>query len=860
MNLFTPRILFGLCLMAGLSSCEPQKTEIPMEDGVAKNLADFRKERISEVKYTMSFDIPGEKQLPIPATLDLSFQLSKSNQDIYLDFSAPSDHLLTMMINGDTSEIIHELEHILLPAESLKSGDNEVQIEFVAGETSLNRNEEYLYTLLVPDRARSLFPCFDQPNIKATYQLDITAPKDWKVMCGAPALDRVEKAESITHQFGETDEMSTYLFSFVAGKFQVVQENRAGLDMELFYRETNKEKVEQSVPAIFELHEKSMDYLAEYTAFPFPFQKLDFAAIPIFQYGGMEHVGAIQYKEPSLFLDATATDSQLLGRAKLIAHETAHMWFGDLVTMDWFEDVWLKEVFANFMADKIVNPSFPDINHDLLFLVSHYPAAYGEDRTQGTNPIKQPLENLKYSGTLYGNIIYHKAPIMMRQLEAVMGVEAFQKGIQEYMQTYQYGNATWADLVGILDKGIAIDLGKWSDVWVNQTGRPVFSETIDYNDQGKISSMKIAQSAEDGSNNFWPQVFDLAFVFEGEVKVITVDMDKPQIEVDEAKGLPKPRAILYNSNGFGYGVFPVHEHELAYIPRLEDEVARAQGYINVYENTLTGELSSEQALEMCLDGLQQEENELIIRNISGQIGDLFWNYLSKKKQESIQSRIEKVLYERLQGDFPSNVKKTLFNLYASLAYKDPERGQLFRIWKKEAIIPGLKLNEDDFTHMAMNLLLFDHPASLEIISQTKDDISNPDKRERFEFLLPALSSDEAVRDQLASSFAEAANREKESWVSSALGYIHHPVRQQSGIKHLRMSLDLLDEVQRTGDIFFPKAWLSSSIGQYSSEEAYDILQEFLAANSKLNPVLMKKLMQASDGLLRAHMMRENENL
>ncbi|GAB3652851.1 M1 family aminopeptidase [Echinicola sediminis] len=838
--------------MTVFMACAPQKKSIPLEDGVSKTLADFRKERVSEVKYALSFDIPIHKSENIPASLDLSFQLKSRDADLYLDFSDGSDKLLALSVNGDSIGIAHELEHIRIPREKLMEGKNQVQVDFIAGENSLNRNEEYLYTLLVPDRARSLFPCFDQPDIKAKYQLTITAPKDWQVMCGAPVLSKREVGDAIVHQFGVTDKMSTYLFSFVAGKFQTAKVNPGSFEMELFYRETSKAKAEPSIPEIFKLHQESIDFLEDYTAFPFPFQKMDFAAIPIFQYGGMEHVGAIQYKEPSLFLDSTATDNQLLGRAKLIAHETAHMWFGDLVTMNWFEDVWLKEVFANFMADKIVNPSFPDINHDLLFLVSHYPAAYGEDRTQGSNPIKQPLDNLQYSGTLYGNIIYHKAPIMMRQLEAVMGKEAFQKGIQEYMQTFQYSNATWADLVGILDKETNVDLKKWSEVWVNQAGRPVIKDEISYNDQGLIESFKILQEAEDGSNNFWPQMFEVALVYEEATQVFTVDMNEPEISMEQAIDLAEPKSIIYNSNGFGYGVFPVQEKDLEVVPELEDDLARAQAYINVYENTLAGKLEPLATLEMLKSGLALEEDDLIVRLITGQSSHLFWTYLTQEQRDRFHDELVKLLYERLQQEVGPNSKKALFGLYSSLAYTEDARERLYLIWSKKESIPTLRLNEDDFTAMAMKLILFEHPKAPDIIAVTREAISNPDEKDRFEFLLPAISSDESRRDQMAVSFKEAANREKEAWVATALTYLNHPLRQDTGIKHLGMYLDLLEEVQRTGDIFFPKAWLSSSIGQYSSEEAYEILKSYLAENPDVKPSLKRKLLQAADDLYRIY--------
>ncbi len=253
-------------------------------------------------------------------------------------------------------------------------------------------------------------------------------------MSNAPLASLIEDAETAKFRFQTSDLISSYLFSFVAGKFETVEREIDGRSMVMLHRETDDEKVARNVDAIFELHAAALDWLEDYTGIDYPYQKFGFALIPAFQYGGMEHVGAIQYRADGLFLDESPSDSRLLGRAGLISHETAHMWFGNLVTMEWFNDVWTKEVFANFMAAKIVNPGFPDINHDLNFLVRHYPSAYSVDRTSGANPIRQFLPNLNEAGQMYGAIIYNKAPIMMRQLELMIGEELFREGMREYLE------------------------------------------------------------------------------------------------------------------------------------------------------------------------------------------------------------------------------------------------------------------------------------------------------------------------------------------------------------------------------------------------------------------------------------------
>ena len=171
----------------------------------------------------------------------------------------------------------------------------------------------------------------------------------------------------------------------------------------------------------------------------------------------------------------------------------------------------------------------------------------------------------------------------------------------------------------------------------------------------------------------------------------------------------------------------------------------------------------------------------------------------------------------------------------------------------------MNLNENDYTSLAATLAIYNHANTDEILQNTLESISNPDRKERFEFLLPSLSNNENIRDDFLLSLANAEHREKESWVATALYYMNHPLRQKSAEKHLRMSLDMVEEIQRTGDIFFPKAWLNATIGNYTSEYAYVTLEQFLSDNPNFPMVLKNKLLQASDGVYRAKLIREKYN-
>ena len=832
-------------------SCS-QYEKLDNTTGVALDLAQYRVEQISDVNYQLSFLVPLKKEDPIFSELNLTLTLHDLTNPLYLDFKEDTSHLKYLNVNGQAINIIHENEHLVIPQQYFVLGVNRVKIEFQAGDLSLNRNDDFLYTLLVPDRARTLFPCFDQPNLKATFKLSVKVPKEWNVLSSSHLELLVKDGVYTNYKFKESDLMSTYLFSFVAGKFNSQLAQVSTYNMDFRYRETDVNKTSISIPEIFRLHNASLNYLQNYTGKPFPFQKIDFASIPGFQYGGMEHTGAIQYRESILFLDENATQAQKLSRAKLIAHESAHMWFGNLVTMNWFNDVWMKEVFANFMAGKIVNPLFKNINHELQFLTSHYPSAYGVDRTLGSNPIRQELDNLERAGSLYGSIIYNKAPIMMRQLEQIIGENDFKAGVQTYIDHFENSNADWNDLVNIMDQKTALDIKKWSKVWVNSSGRPIFSDHIVYDENNTIKRFELHQKAEDGSNKIWPQSFEINLVYPNDTKTFKVLSNKQVIELSDAIGLNKPNQILYNSNGFGYGIFPTNKSQLKYVSSIDNEVSRAHVYLNAYENMLLGMLDVKAVFDLLLNGIKTEKNELILRLITHQTQNLFWNFLYPENDLDQQIKIEHALLSRLQAKASKNIKKTIFNSYRSIANSADGINQLYSLWNEDVAIEGLFLNQDEYTSLAQTLALFGHPNSKEILEKAKAKLTNSDKQERFEFMEAALSNNPETRTVYFESFKSLVNREKESWVQTAAAFMHHPTKQKEGIKTLELSLELLEEIQRTGDIFFPKRWLDATVGQYTSKKAYELVINYLNANPNLSPDLKNKLLQASEKLYKRH--------
>ncbi len=840
-----------LTVLFAIAGCTSNNVIVlPVVPGVSWGLAQHRSNTLSKIHYRLRFEIPGDAKEGINSLLELSFDLNSTRTPLQLDFTGPRESIYQVLCNGINSSFEVRNQHIVVPKSALRTGRNHIEITFIAGQSSLNRNPDFLYTLFVPDRARTAFPLFDQPDLKAKYDLTLIVPSEWTALSNAPLVSVSRENGATQYQFATTDLTSSYLFSFVAGKFETVTRSRQGRSMTLLHRETDKEKVSRNLDAIFELHWQAIDWMEAYTGIEYPFQKFDFALIPSFQYGGMEHVGAVQYRASSLLLDEFPPVALLLNRASLIAHETAHMWFGNLVTMLWFDDVWTKEVFANFMAAKIINPGFPNIDHELNFLLRHYNRAYSVDRSAGANPIRQELSNLNEAGNLYGPIIYHKAPIMMRQLEMLLGEERFREGMQEYLKNYAFGNATWPQLIQIWDSRTDTDLASWSQVWVNSPGRPNFE--LKENNAGGFSIHQLDPSAQ---SKIWPQQFSLSTAGETGRESVSVSSRTIETAIDSVF-VDESSQLLFNSNGLGYGLFPTDIQILNSSANLS-ELERGSTLVNYFENLLEG--NNEKVLEYYATlrtMVQRESNQLLNRLILSQLLRIHHSFLSEAQQSAVQIETENILWQQMLAQKEASAVKTFFKTFAAVASSAEGLEKVYDVWIEKSKPNLLKLAENDYIALAELLAIRLPEQSKAIVIKQLKRIDNPDNRRRFEFIAPTLSANVAARDVFFESLADESQRNTETWVLDALSNLHHPSRVRQSQAYILPSLELLVELQRTGDIFFPAAWLNATLNNHHSEEAIETVETFLAARPDYNAQLRMKILQSIDFPRRAARLRQ----
>ena len=798
------------------------------DEGVSLELAQWRKETIKELRYGLRFDIPEQRAEAIEAEACIRFMLEQ-RQEVVLDFRERADLLHELRVNGEVCGYDFVNEHIIIPRQATRKGENVVEITFTAGEQSLNRNEEYLYTLLVPDRARTVFPCFEQPNLKAEFTLQLEVPAAWEAVSNTEVEVETMDEERKHICFKPTEPLSTYLFSFVAGKLDRAEYRDGDRVITAYHREVDARRVAQ-LDVIFEQVAASLRWLEEYTGIPYPFAKYSLIILPGFQYGGMEHTGATLYNDTRMFLSEHPTLDEELARTELIAHETAHMWFGDLVTMDWFNDVWTKEVFANYFAARITEPLFPEVNHALNSIKNYTASALSEDRTPGTNAIRQDLDNLRNAGLIYGNIIYNKAPVMMNKLVEMMGEEAFREGIREYLTTFAYGNATWDDLIAILDAKSEEDLAAFSDVWVNQKGMPHI--TLAERD----GVLEIVQSDPWGRSLVWPQRFDVTFL--GDDTMVTVEA----VLTEESVALPIPegtRTILPNTDGRGYGLFvptaETMEWLLGHWQEVSDETARQALLMTLYENYQAKLIGADVWMEALLNGLETETNVLIASTLC--------SYLGGPLREVGAEQLELQLWQYAEQHPLTSCRQQLMRCLISNARSPQIVGRLYEVWRGQS---HALLSERDYTNLAYELALHMPERQEEIMRVQRSRIVNPDRVREFDFVAQVITPDTLAMDEAFERLLKPENRSVEPWAEKALTYLNHPLRESYAVKYIRPGLEVLEEVQRTGDIFFPKKWARALLRHHHSEEAQREVEAFFAAHPDYSPLLKNKILQVVD--------------
>lgn len=839
----------------------------PLEPGVSQQLARWRAAHYRDLRYALRLELePGATVLH--GRLELRVRLEKSPVDLVLDWRGPAEAIRELKVNGRAAPGARiAREHLIVPARALEAGENLLSLDFetpvsTAGTAVLRYRDrtdgaEYLYTLLVPSDASSVFPCIDQPDLKAGFTLDIRAPANWRVIANAPLAERKGSGELASHRFAETEPISTYLFAFAAGPFEQIAEHAPGAakpgSLRLFVRKSRLDRAREEAREVFDINRRAIDWYAAYFGHRFPFAKYDLVLLPEFAYGGMEHAGATFLREEAVLFPSLPSAVDRLRRAQLLLHELSHQWFGDLLTMRWFDDLWLKEGFANFMAakaaDALLREQFPDTGAWIAFHALKA-AAYRTDATAGTTAIRQPLANLASAKSAYGNIVYSKGPAVLRQAEFLLGEAAFRRGVRALVKRRAYAAADWRDLVRALEAASGRNLRRWAEAWVRRPGMPRIRIERRTDREGRSRELVIRQHDLQNRGLHWPM----------KLRVLALGPDGADMQTVELRGkttrVPLRRArqldLVYANDGdFGYGQFLLdaasRDRVLAEPGIAADPLLRSLLLDALWEAVREAELDPAEYVRLALRVLPGESDDIAAAALLARIDTCMSRYLGPERRALLAAELEQFLAARMRSADPLGRRIGYFRSYAAVAMTAEGRAGLRALLDGTLTLPGLPLSARDRFRIVGRLLELEDPGAAQRLDRlARSDAS--DEARRYAYGIGAANADADSKQRYFGQFLGDAAL-PESWIEEALLPFNSPEHASTTRGFLGRALAALPELKRSRKIFFVNAWLAAFLGGQSDAAALAEVQEFLK-RSRLDPDLRLKVLETMDALER----------
>jgi aminopeptidase N len=815
------------------------------DPGVSHELARQRASQISNVRYALDLDIK-EKVSAFPAHITIAFDLSEVPDPLVLDFRSRAPQWSSVpivQING----------HILVPAGSLHKGPNKIEFKFEASVADANQaitryhdaqdGSEYVYTLFVPMDASMEFPCFDQPDLKARFTFSATAPAGWTVISNGAA--------SADGQFAETKPISTYLFAFAAGPFLALPSAPAGATpLRLFVRKSMLARAKEEWPEVAQFTRQGIEKMSAFFAQPFPFPKYDQVLIPGLAYGGMEHAGSTFLREDVVIFRTAPTVSDRHRRSVTVLHELAHQWFGDLVTMRWFDDLWLKEGFAQYMAFHTLAELEPPNEVWTRFYESIKPVAYAIDSTRGTTPIYQNVRNLADAKSAYGPIVYQKAPSLLRVLSYKIGESGFRDGVRIYLKDHAYSNAEWKDLIGAFSKASGQDLAPWAAAWIQQPGMPEIKVQWSCDSSNRIAKFEISQTDAIGGGHTWPIETQFVLGYKNDPGThLKATFDTARTSLPAAIGKSCPDYVFGNDEDHGYGRFLLDERSLKGVANdlaaAKDPLLRALLWGALWDSVRETGLAPAAYLDLTIRSLPGETDLDLTQNLLGRMRSAFISYLSDQQRSLVANRMEQLLLDRMKHAETVDLRIAYFRAFTGAA--SLYLSELKDLLAGKDSIPGVPLKQRDRWTMLSTLVREGDPvAGAAVIAESERDKTDDGRKSAY-----AARAAIATAENKRRYFYDYIHGKEvpEDWVTASLGEFNSWNQTALTLPYLQPALEALPQMKRERKIFFVNGWLNSFVGSQKSPAALKIVNTFLE-NPGLDPDLRLKVIEVRDELER----------
>jgi len=834
------------------------------QDGqLTKVEAERRSARISEIHYDLELDFETASS-SYQGYAVVSFQDNQPDEPLFLDFEVTK--LKSVTINEKAFPNHEEAfgnGRFTIPSEQLAKGLNTVAFTYEANFTTTGSGfhryvdpadqTEYHYTDFQPFRAHHVFPCFDQPDLRGRFRLTVTMPKHWSAMAnGSPISNRYSKGKRKI-EFRTTPPISTYLFNITIGDFAVWEDRSGPVPMRLFCRQSQADYLDSE--SIFEVTRLGLAFFAEYFDYPYPFEKYDQAFVPEYNAGAMENVGAVVLNE-TLNLGFQVPPSLLAFRDAVIMHEIAHHWFGNLVSLKWWDDLWLNESFASYMELL----SVPTLGHPDNWTQATEPKnrAYGYDGLSTSHPIIMPVPDVKVAASIFDDITYTKGMAVLRQLDYTLGGTVFRDALRDYLKTHAWQSTTMADFSKALTQKTDRDLEGWVQNWLYDRGAN--RSRIEWKaENGKIVSATMHQMPGNGSGKLRNHTTLLGLFGEDPksgaslLHEVRVDYQGKSTALPQLAGLSEPAFILPNWQEYDYAASELDSKSLAWIlenlPEVTSPSIRTQAWQILWQMVSEKQLSVASFIELArLDMSNQKDGETLrlVMDYVLEAIDEFWPedpaFIPLRSQ---LFNLAKARLETDQNDF--QYRYLMFILMYENAVTDEQLDFIHKLAGEEVELEGWTLDNQDRLALVETLMIREFKGAKKRFQVFSETAKKPEEDVLALLASCPLPETKARAWQWIFESTDLSLENKRTLMADFFGKGQHHLTK----RYIQKYFQTLEQVYQTGEWAFARDMVEMMFPRSGEKATLKAARRFLKRRNP--PAVLRNLVVSEMETLEARM-------
>lgn len=866
-----------------LSSCQYFQADPPpraVKDSLSQKYAELRKKNISDVRYDLKFDLTGKNQFR--GTTEVRFNLKEAFY-LTLDFSQGSIEKL-LVNNKELKEFSYNNFFIEIPTNSLVKGANVIRVDYthpyskngmgLYKYTDAIDGRTYIYSNFEPYKANRLFPCFDQPNLKANYVTEVRAPQSWQVISANRETVVEEFGETSLWKFPMTQKFSTYTYSLHGGEYQVWEDvaklKKREVPLRLFARQSLAKYVDRD--EWFGLTKSGLKFFEKYFSTQYPYSKYDQVIVPDFNTSAMENVGAVTFNEDRFVAKAEKNRNQKRFLALVLYHEMAHMWFGNLVTMDWWNDLWLNESFATYASYVGVVASTEFEEAWTAFNTYAKQSAYRADQSINTHPVAMEVESTAKAFSHFDGITYGKGASVLRQLSFYLGDKTYKKALKEYFKRFAHKNTTLMDFIAVMEEASKLDLQGWKERWL-KTSMLNDVEVHFTCKKGKISNFEIYQT---GTQEYpmlrthktkvalfrkWRGVYKLH-------KTKNIEYSGERTFVKAMVGKLCPDLVYPNYKDYDYTTVTLDKKSLRHIESslvsVQDSFLRGILWTDLWQMVLNQKMDIGRYLEVVEFNGLAEDNADNLEKVLNNVNTVLGEYYPRETEEWEQKRMvwvkffEQAYLNKIQENIEDIEKQKIwFSHLVSLAESPDIHKEFVRLLKKRRskIQLNFPLDQDRRWDLLARIISFGAEGGDKLLqAEIKKDQS---KRGALKALyVRSLNPNQLEKQKLLDEVVKSKDTKKLGYLRTLMSGLFPNNQKEIQKQFEDHYYKVLKTIHETADSLFVYSFTSDLAPNFCDESSSQKMEDFMEAEKNLSFGVVKRLKAALFENKRCYEMRK----